>query len=149
MEKIGKKLPEESSKEWFHRYYLINKKEILERNHSWYYSNIKKVREQYRRSFLRRKLLRLKRVFEYKIALGGKCKKCGYSENLLILEVHHLNGRTDDIKRKNILNQPGFQMFCKTRIIPEDVELLCPNCHRNIHHPIEEYLQFKKLVESM
>jgi len=149
MKRIGKKLEDETKKEWFHRYYLVNKKEILERNKDWYDNNPIKVKDQYKRSKLRRKVLRLKRVTLYKLALGGKCLRCDYDENLLILETHHKNGRDDENKNKNILQQPEFKEFCKTGRVPKDIELLCPNCHRNIHHPIEEWFQFKELLEQI
>lgn len=49
---------------------------------------------------------------------GEVCNKCGYTEHPEILEVHHIDGDRDN----NIL---------------ENLEVLCPNCHK-IKHYIEQ-----------
>lgn len=47
--------------------------------------------------------------------LGEKCKICGYSENVLALEVHHKDRSRDNNDISNL-------------------EVLCCNCHRIYHH---------------
>lgn len=65
--------------------------------------------------------------------LGGKCKYCGYDENLAALEFHHRdpNGKLDNIDLRKMSNSSWE--WCVTEA--EKCDLVCANCHRNIHYP--------------
>ena len=80
--------------EFAHQCYLMsNKWEILKCHHN--------------HPYIRRK--QLKRVGRW-----IKCEKCGYKENLDILEVHHIDENRINNSFENLL-------------------ILCPNCHRLLH----------------
>jgi len=62
--------------------------------------------------------------------LGRKCKKCGFN-NQFALEIHRKNGH----RRCHISE---WTEWYRNNQIPDDVELLCANCHK-----IETYIQQK------
>jgi len=58
---------------------------------------------------------------------GGKCSKCGYSDNISILEFHHI----DPTKREfSITNVKSWKRMKEES---DKCDLLCPNCHRKEH----------------
>ena len=84
------------------------------------------------------------------MARGGKCEKCGYNRKIAALHFHHINpeeknfeldARTIERKSdKEILNE-----FSKC-------QLLCANCHMELHHPdllLTNYNKFKELSEGI
>lgn len=73
----------------------------------------------------RRKLLK-KLAVEHK---GGKCSKCGYDKCYDALDFHHTDPAIKDGLVSRLLNTSW------ERILPEinKCELLCANCHREIH----------------
>ncbi|MFH1459448.1 MAG: HNH endonuclease signature motif containing protein [Candidatus Omnitrophota bacterium] len=74
----------------------------------------------------RRKNLRIKAV-EYK---GGKCKICGYNNCPEALEFHHINESDKDFG----ISQKGYtRSWKKVKDEIEKCELVCANCHREIH----------------
>jgi len=68
--------------------------------------------------------------------LGGKCVKCGYDKTIAALDIHHKNG-VNDLKPSEGLRLGRFYKWWKQGFIPEDIkanmELLCANCHRELH----------------
>lgn len=61
--------------------------------------------------------------------LGGKCKRCGYDENIVALEFHHPNPKTKDFNIGSCANKSWD--FIKGEVLK--CELLCSNCHRIEH----------------
>lgn len=61
--------------------------------------------------------------------LGGKCMKCGYDENIEVLEFHHRNPEEKEFKIGGVINKSWNTI--KEEILKCD--LLCSNCHRVIH----------------
>ncbi len=64
--------------------------------------------------------------------LGNKCKKCNIKDldHPEIYDFHHINGRNDE--EKNKITRSLMVKWYKNNKIPNDVELLCSNCHRVI-----------------
>ena len=62
---------------------------------------------------------------------GGKCIKCGYNKNYTALEFHHKHGK--DKTSRHLLS------FSLKRFLEEleKCDLVCSNCHMEIHHPEE------------
>jgi len=82
-----------------------------------------KVRERTKRLRARHKMMAIK-------FLGGKCEKCGYEKNCAALVFHH----PDNVKKEPVNSVMG----CKWEHIKEAIRycnLLCANCHRELHHP--------------
>ena len=64
------------------------------------------------------------------IYMGGSCKKCGYKKNLAALVFHHKNPKEKDFKISG--------SKCCWEILKKELnkcELVCTNCHAEIHHP--------------
>lgn len=64
---------------------------------------------------------------------GGKCKHCGYDKNLSALEFHHIDPTTKDdgIDIRKMSNRSWE--WCLTEA--KKCEVLCANCHREVHCP--------------
>lgn len=62
--------------------------------------------------------------------LGGECKECKTKDlnHPEIYDFHHINGRNND--EKNRLTTILIKKWYKNQKIPDDIELLCSNCHR-------------------
>lgn len=76
-----------------------------------------------------KRIAKLKQLVQsLKIEMGGKCNQCGYSEQLKILQYHHLN------KKQNKLgNISEMKSMKKIREEAKKCILLCPNCHALEH----------------
>lgn len=62
---------------------------------------------------------------------GGKCSRCGHS-NLLHLQFHHKNHDGGKDRREN--GRGGnYAQVLRDRGYPDDIELLCANCHLEYH----------------
>ena len=63
--------------------------------------------------------------------LGGKCKLCGYNKCIGALEFHHLNP-----KEKEFSLSANNLCYSWEKILKEGMkcELLCANCHREVHY---------------
>jgi len=61
--------------------------------------------------------------------LGGKCTRCGYNKCIAALEFHHR-----DPKEKEFGIGSGNTMALEKLLIElNKCELLCANCHRELH----------------
>ena len=81
-----------------------------------------------KRVYFRRKKLKERFVKQ----LGGKCERCGYNENPMILEFHHKNPEEKEFEIGQAISR-GVPTS-RPELIQEEVlkcELVCPNCHRN------------------
>jgi len=63
--------------------------------------------------------------------LGGKCSKCGYNKCIAALDIHHLKPETKEYKKQALSVYSSWKRIGK---IPEDVIILCANCHREEHY---------------
>jgi hypothetical protein len=64
---------------------------------------------------------------------GGECQKCGYNKNYAAIEFHHRNAsdKSFQLDMRSLSNR-------SLKVILEEIQkcdLLCANCHREIHHP--------------
>jgi hypothetical protein len=64
---------------------------------------------------------------------GGKCSSCGHS-NRLHLILHHVNhdGGKQRAENKNLVGRKMYVHFVNNGY-PDDLELLCANCHLEHH----------------
>lgn len=73
---------------------------------------------------------------EYLVELkGGRCEKCGYKRTLRALDFHH---REKGSKAINIgtacaTYDDAFFKMVITKEVLDDCDLLCANCHRELH----------------
>ncbi len=63
-----------------------------------------------------------------KLSFGGRCSRCGYSRSQAALHFHHLKGRVKKTHRGSVTVQ-------EVRDHPERFDLLCANCHIELHNP--------------
>ncbi len=63
---------------------------------------------------------------------GGKCVKCGYSKCVEALEFHHRDPSTKDMAIARI---PSLNAKAMAEL--DKCDLLCANCHREIHAEID------------
>lgn len=78
------------------------------------------------------KLRGLKRKLHLINLRGGKCEKCGYCNNLAVLEFHHL----DPTKKDSQLDMRSLSNSTMSWILKEfdKCQVLCSNCHRELHN---------------
>jgi hypothetical protein len=76
-----------------------------------------------------RRIVRKKMAIEY---LGGKCQKCGYDRNPAALEFHHRDGS----EKEETINKLLRGSFKRVMEELDKCDLLCANCHRELHHPL-------------
>ena len=90
-------------------------------------------RQKYRQKALKEKAI------EYK---GGKCQKCGYNKCDGALEFHH----RDPSQKKFIISRNLNISWKKLKVELDKCDLLCANCHREIHTtnttPLSEYRKY-------
>lgn len=69
---------------------------------------------------------------ELKIQFGGKCETCNYSRNWAGLQFHH-----KDSSEKYKWSKKGGASVLEVKAHPERFNLLCSNCHIELHNPDE------------
>lgn len=79
-----------------------------------------------------------KRAVDYK---GGCCSKCGYNKCIKALEFHHL----DPSKKEFLLGDCQHKTWEDIRVELDKCDLLCSNCHREIHSNLESYDKYIEL----
>ena len=113
---------------------------------------IKISEEQRQISSLSRKLYDRKFAVRTRIEIinqaGNKCVECGYSQNPLILQFHHLNPEQKKDKMARIIQNGNKQE------IEDEVKkciILCPNCHAIIHSGLAQFhkkgLSSKQIID--
>lgn len=93
------------------------------------------------------KLRGLKRKIELIEQKGGCCEKCGYNKNVAAFDFHHKDPEQKDY-------QLDMRKLSNTSMIKlmEEVakcELLCANCHRELHSPDLEMDKVKILINEV
>ena len=78
-----------------------------------------------------------KRGHERKLALinikGSKCVRCGYDRNFAALELHHVNAKIKEFQLdlRSLSNRKWASILAEA----DKCELVCSNCHAEIHNP--------------
>ena len=69
---------------------------------------------------------------------GGKCQKCGYSNNITALEFHHRDPSQKERKldSRNLSNGKWEYILLEL----EKCDLLCSNCHAETHHTDTKFI---------
>ena len=116
------------------RYYQKNKEYIKNKSREYYLNTRKQYlkehanEERVKNRVKSQRKLQIRRETMAKLRLdhGGKCIRCGYSEEIRILQFHHNKGGKD----KNVAE---IQNVEKMILEAQKCVLLCPNCHATIH----------------
>ena len=110
----------------------------------------KRILTKERRAYLRwrisehRRKLKLKAV-EYK---GGACSKCGYNKSIRSLVFHHINPEEKDFT----ISDSNIKTWDKIKVELDKCELLCSNCHGEVHDALDKinnektYMELRKIV---
>ena len=92
-------------------------------------------------SYERQRKRGIKRKLKLVELKNGCCEICGYDKNLAVLTFHHTDPK---IKSFNLdLNNISQKHWGKVLEESKKCQLLCHNCHHEIHHPS---LSLKKLL---
>ena len=99
-----------------------------------YHLMTKEARKKHcKRTYEDQKERRFNRKKKFVLLLGGECKHCGYKKNLACLAFHHRNP-----EEKNFpLSSKELGMYKEERLLEEvaKCDLLCHNCHVELHNP--------------
>jgi hypothetical protein len=77
--------------------------------------------------------------------LGGCCRRCGYQVNLGALEFHHARGRKEfQLDMRAIANRSWKTVLMEAK----KCELLCSNCHAEVHRPDLAIENLHRLIRS-
>jgi len=84
-------------------------------------------------SYARQRRRGIKRKLKLIELKGGSCEICGYKKNLTALTFHHINPETKlfNVEMRNIANYNWDKVLIETN----KCQLLCHNCHHELHHP--------------
>ena len=80
-----------------------------------------------------------------KIDRGGKCCKCGYDKNMCALDWHHRDPNTKDFSISKVRITPKNYQIVISEI--EKCDLVCSNCHREIHNSNDTAKLSKNVIE--
>lgn len=84
-------------------------------------------------TYRNQKLRGIKRKYEIFLERGGKCERCGYDKNLGALDFHHRDPNEKEFQID--LRRLGNGNLDKLKQELDKCDLLCANCHREIHNP--------------
>ena len=62
---------------------------------------------------------------------GGRCEICGYNKNFASLTFHHREPKIKEVSWTKL----KLRSIDKIRKELEKCQLLCNNCHGEVHHP--------------
>lgn len=74
---------------------------------------------------------RQRKAKQIRILFGGRCIRCGYDRCFQALEFHHRDPKTKD---KSVKLSSGSASMRRMVEEAEKCDLLCANCHREIHN---------------
>ena len=85
------------------------------------------------KSYARQRRRGIKRKLNLVKLKGGCCEICGYKKNLTALTFHHINSDTKlfNVEMRNIANYEWNKVLSEAK----KCQLLCHNCHHELHHP--------------
>lgn len=77
--------------------------------------------------------------------LGGKCIKCNFKGSPAAFDFHHR-----DMSEKEININQALKWSWE-RLVKEldKCDLMCSNCHRELHHPAESYEEIKRKLNMV
>lgn len=142
-------------KEYMKNYYLQNKERLSQKAKQYYKENrdsiIKKNRRYYqthRKQQIQTAYKLYKRYVKLWIPIIKEsygelaCSKCGYSKNFSAIEFHHRNPEEKETIIGHLMrrtpNNPKNVETMKKEL--SKCDLLCRNCHAEIHYPDHESL---------
>jgi hypothetical protein len=93
------------------------------------------------------KLRGLKRKLELIELKGGCCKECGYNKNIASFEFHHRDPRQKEYQLdvRKLSNTSMIKLMSEV----EKCDLLCANCHRELHSPDLNIENVKLLINNV
>jgi hypothetical protein len=93
------------------------------------------------------KLRGLKRKLELIELNGGCCKKCGYNKNIASFEFHHRDPTQKEyqLDLRKLSNTSMVKLMSEV----EKCDLLCANCHREVHSPDLNMNNVKLLIKEI
>lgn len=62
---------------------------------------------------------------------GGCCERCGYNKNSAALAFHHVAEKNFPLDMRHLGNIAWARILAEAEVC----ELLCANCHAEVHHP--------------
>jgi len=78
--------------------------------------------------------------------LGGVCKKCGLSSNIVtVYDFHHIENNKEN-QISVILQNPDWDIV---RLELKKCELLCANCHRIVHWELQGKDQYEDMISEL
>lgn len=87
-----------------------------------------------------------RRKLELVELLGGECNVCGYNKNLASLEFHHINPNEKESKLDmRTLSNRSMEFIMEES---SKCQLLCSNCHRELHNPEMNYENIKNILKK-
>lgn len=93
------------------------------------------------------KLRGLKRKVELIELKGGCCEKCGYDKNVAAFDFHHKDPKEKSYQLN--MRRLSNSSMLKLMVEVEKCELLCANCHRELHSPDLEIVKVKELIKNV
>ena len=102
--------------------------------------------EEKRNSYHYQTIRGLKRKLYLIDLRGGKCEKCDYKKNLAAFDFHHKDPSTKEFK----LDSRNLSNFTMEKILVEfeKCEVLCSNCHRELHNEDSGIDEVRKYLEQ-
>lgn len=97
-------------------------------------------------NYKNQKLRGLKRKYEYVLKRGGKCEICGYNKNLAALEFHHRNSEEKEFQIDLRHFSNGNLEKLENEL--QKCDLLCANCHRELHNINLEMNNIESILEE-
>lgn len=90
-----------------------------------------KCKNKNHQSYPAQKQRGVERKFYFVNTFGGKCSRCGYSNNLAALSFHHEGGKEFKLDSRSLSNRKLSTIFQEIN----KCSLLCNNCHAELHNP--------------
>lgn len=119
----------EYHKEWYRKH---REKELLRLRNRWKNLSVKEKKEKITRDYIARRERRGKLRIILIFLFGAQCLFCGYDKNFSALDFAHISEKTGTYRR--FAWGTEFTQWVKTGKLPDNVILLCANCHRETHN---------------
>lgn len=84
-------------------------------------------------SYIRQKKRGIRRKLKLIQLKGGGCETCGYNKNITALTFHHIDptDKLFNLELRGIANNNWQKVLGELK----KCQLLCHNCHHELHHP--------------
>lgn len=161
-----RKRNKEKLREYKREYYLKNREKILKEKRDYYNKNKEKIKvyqkqwhqenPEYNKKYHKENREKInehsrRKYREYqkqwiqaikKLNSEIKCKICGYNKNFTCIEFHHRNPKKKE-QNISLLIKDRKPTSKRIEIFKEEFEkcdILCVLCHRELHHPEDNFL---------